>query len=106
MKIHTKFGLETVKGSDNWEHVGVYGMIILRWILRHQIWTVVLYSSGPGYGLVASSCGHANEPPGSIKGDQFLGQLSELLDSQGGFCYTALLNFLIYIKENSRSSPK
>jgi hypothetical protein len=34
MKMHTKFGLESVKGSDNWEYFGVYGRIILRWILR------------------------------------------------------------------------
>jgi hypothetical protein len=31
-----------------------------------------LNSSGLGYGPVAGSCGHSNEPLGSIKGGEFI----------------------------------
>jgi hypothetical protein len=34
-------------------------------------------SSGSGYGLVADFCEHSNEPSGSIKGGEFLDQLSD-----------------------------
>jgi hypothetical protein len=34
-----------------------------------------LNASGPGQGRVAGSCEHSNEPPGSIKGREFLDQL-------------------------------
>jgi hypothetical protein len=33
-------------------------------------------SSGSGYGPLVGSCGHGNEPSGSITGEEFLVQLS------------------------------
>jgi hypothetical protein len=41
------------------------------------------------------SCEHNNEPPGSIKGREFLGQLSVLSVSQG-LCFMELVNAFLY----------
>jgi hypothetical protein len=37
----------------------------------------VLYSCGSGYGQVAGSFVHGNEPSGSVKGGEFFAQLSD-----------------------------
>jgi hypothetical protein len=49
----------------------VDGSIILKWILENRVWRCGLDSSGLKQGLVAGSCGHDDEPPGSIKGGEF-----------------------------------
>jgi hypothetical protein len=46
--------------------------IILKWILKEEGWGSGLDSSGSGYGLVAGSCEHNNEPLGSIKYWEYL----------------------------------
>ena len=52
------------------------GRITLRWILEMQNkggWAGQIFVSG--YGPVASSCEHGNQPSSSIKSSEFLGQL-------------------------------
>jgi hypothetical protein len=71
--MHTIFLLEILKGRDRLEDVGVYGKIILEWILGK--WgggRCGLDSSGSGYVAVAGCCEHGNKPSGSIKGGEFL----------------------------------
>jgi hypothetical protein len=34
--MHTIFWLEKLKGRDHWKDLGVYGKIILKWILGKQ----------------------------------------------------------------------
>jgi hypothetical protein len=43
---------------------------------------------------VAGSCDHGNEPSSSIKGREFLDQLSVLLASQEGLCSMDLVGLL------------
>jgi hypothetical protein len=41
-EIHTKFWAENLKGGDCFEHLGIDGKIILKWILEKQVgklWT-------------------------------------------------------------------
>jgi hypothetical protein len=52
------------------------------------VWTG---SSGSGYGPVAGSYEHGNEPSSSIKGGEFLYYLSVLLASQTGLCSLQLV---------------
>jgi hypothetical protein len=56
-------------GRDHVEDLGIDGRIILQCILGEY----VLDSTGSGWGSVAGSCEHGNEPSGSIKGGKFLG---------------------------------
>jgi hypothetical protein len=44
----------------------------LKWIEENRVWRCGLTSSGSGWGPVAGSCEHGNEPSGSIKGREFL----------------------------------
>jgi len=49
-----------------------YYEIELEWILRKQDGGCGLDSSGSGQGPLGGCCEHGNEPPGSIKGGEFL----------------------------------
>jgi hypothetical protein len=65
------FWLETLKGRDHSEDLGINRRIIL-WILRKyggKMWTGCIWL---GKGLVAGCCEHCNEPSGSIKAGSFL----------------------------------
>jgi hypothetical protein len=59
----TEFWLESLKRRD----LDIHGRIILKWILK-RFGGCGLDSSGSEWG----SCGHGNEPSGSIKGREFL----------------------------------
>jgi hypothetical protein len=50
----------------------------------NRVWGCGLDSLGSGYGYVAGTCEHGNEPSGSIKCREILDYLSVLLDSQDG----------------------
>jgi hypothetical protein len=51
-------------------------------------------STGSGYGPVAGSCGHGNEPSCSIKGGEFLHQFSDkILTFFCKYNYDLLLSF-------------
>jgi hypothetical protein len=54
-------GLETLKGKDQSEELGVGGKIILERFLENRVGRCGLDSSGSGQGPVASSCEHGNE---------------------------------------------
>jgi hypothetical protein len=45
--------------------------MILEWILGKQVERCEMDASGSGYGPVAGSCEHGNEPSGSMKGREF-----------------------------------
>jgi len=57
---------------DHLKDLDVRRRIILEWILEKLVGRCGLDSSGSGYGPVAGCCEYGNEPPGSIKGGEFL----------------------------------
>jgi hypothetical protein len=71
--MYTIFWLENLKGIDHLEDLGVDKKITLKWILGNRVGGCGLDSSGS----VTGSCEHDNEPPGSIKGGEFLFYLSD-----------------------------
>jgi hypothetical protein len=76
-KCIQNFGQENLKGRDHMEDIGIDVKIILEWILWKydgKLWTD---SSGSGQGPVAGSCEDGNKLLDSIKGGEFLGQLSK-----------------------------
>jgi hypothetical protein len=64
------------KTFDFLKDLGIYRRIILKLILEKLGGRSGLDSSGSGYRQVVGSCKHGTEPSGSIKGKQFLEQLS------------------------------
>jgi hypothetical protein len=54
------------------EDLGVYGEIILEWILRKYGGRCGLDAYGSEQGPAAGSCEYGNESSGSIKGEEFL----------------------------------
>jgi hypothetical protein len=73
----TKFQLGSLKGRDHKDNLAVDGRIILEWILGNRVGRCEMDSFGSGWGSVTASCEHGNETLGSIKGGQFLDQLSD-----------------------------
>jgi hypothetical protein len=69
--MRTKFLLESLKGRDNSEGLGIDGRIILKWVLGKLVgemdWIMWL-RIGAGSG----SCEHGNKLSSSIKGGKFL----------------------------------
>jgi hypothetical protein len=72
----TVFWLESLKGREHVEDLGVDESIILGWIFEKLGGSCGLSASGSGQKQVASYCEHDNEPSGSIKGGEFLDYLS------------------------------
>jgi hypothetical protein len=72
MKMHTKFRLESMKGRDNSENLGVDRRSILNGFLGNRVRGDELDSSGSRQGPVVCSCKHGHEPSCSIKGGEFL----------------------------------
>jgi hypothetical protein len=66
------FWLESLKGRDYFEDVGVDGWIILKWILGKECWKVWIGFIRLRVGSGAGSCVHGNEPSVSVKGGLFL----------------------------------
>jgi hypothetical protein len=64
----SKFRLESLRGRD----LGIDGKIILKLILGKWDGECGLNSSDSGWGLMAGSCEHGNEPCDSIKCSEFL----------------------------------
>jgi hypothetical protein len=52
---------------DHLEHLGIAGMIILKWILIKYDWKTWTGFIWPGQGQVASSCEHGDECLSSIR---------------------------------------
>jgi hypothetical protein len=69
--------LKSLNGRDHSEDPDIDGRIILKWILGKQdvrVRTVFIWlSTGTDGGL----CEHRREPSSSMKGDEFLDQLSD-----------------------------
>jgi hypothetical protein len=62
--------VEKPEGRRHLEGFGVHGRIILHCILGEMVGSCCLNASGSGWGPVAGSCEHGNEPSGSIKGGE------------------------------------
>jgi hypothetical protein len=70
MKSAYKIWSENLNGRHHSEDLGVDGRIILEWILgKNRLGRCDLDASGSGYGPVAGSCEHGNEPSDSTKGE-------------------------------------
>jgi len=75
--MHEVFWLEDLKGKDQLQKLGIDGRITLEWILGRKggnVWT--------GYVLLRIGTSkepyeHGNEPLDSMKGREFLDQLSD-----------------------------
>jgi hypothetical protein len=64
--------VETLKGSDHSEDLGVDGRVILKWILGKYIWRVWIGFVWLRIGTWAGCCEHGNEPSVSMKNGEFL----------------------------------
>jgi hypothetical protein len=64
-----------------------------------------LDSSGSGYGPVAGSCEHGNEPLGSTKYGEF-DTLSVVLASQEGLCYMELVRAREHVSHPYKSTDE
>jgi len=71
--MHTKFWSEGLKGRYHSEEIGVEGKIMLEW----SVGRCGLDASGSRQVPVVGYCEHGNEHSGSIKGGEFLDQLSD-----------------------------
>jgi hypothetical protein len=73
-----KVWFKSTKGRDQLEDLGIYGRIILKWILGTYGWRCGLDSSDIGQGPMKNSCEHGNETFCYIKGREFIHWLSFL----------------------------
>jgi len=67
LEMHAEFSLENLKSIDHSENLGVDRKIILEWTDGNRVGNCELDSYSSGYGPVASSCEHRNEPSGALK---------------------------------------
>jgi len=77
--VHTKFWQDDLKERDHLGNLGGYGRIISKWLYITECEDVDcgLDSSGPRQGPLAASCGHGNEPSGSIECEEFTDKWSD-----------------------------
>jgi len=61
-----------MKAGDYLADMGLYGKIILEWILGKCVGRCGLDAAGSGQGQVVGSCEQGSGPSDSIKGGEFL----------------------------------
>jgi hypothetical protein len=78
--------LESVKGRDRSEELGVYGRIKIKWMLVKWVWMARIGLIWLSMGPIACSHEHCNKPFGFIKGGELFDNPSVQLGFQEGLC--------------------
>jgi hypothetical protein len=92
--MRTKVLLESLKGTDHSDDLGVDKRIILKWILGNRVWKCGLDSSGPRY---RDRWRDLKSTAMNLRVPQNADYLSA---SQDGLCYMELVNLTDYINFN------